>query len=264
MPVLPTEQDNSMAKTNTLSQKGIVITRPSKQAESLARNIKKAGGCPFVFPLIEITPLDDEQTSKKLETIKDYDIVIFISINAVEQCIQLLGSEALKTKTLVSTGKRTANALAKHDLKVKYCPDKYFNSEALLAIEAFAEESKSKKIAIIRGASGRDYLKNGLIDLGASVDYIDVYKRHCPQKNLHELKSLWQNRKLSIVLLTSASSTASFFALANNEIWINEITILIGSSRMQHEIPERFKGKILVAEDPSDDTLLKKLTVELT
>ena len=65
-----------------------------------------------------------------------------------------------------------------------------------------------------------------------------------------------------MVLLTSASSTASFFELAKDEDWVNELTVLIGSSRMQHEIPAQFKGKILIAEDPSDETLFKKLTLE--
>ena len=133
----------------------------------------------------------------------------------------------------------------------------------MLTIEAFKEQSKGKKIAIVRGSSGRDYLKNNLIALGANVDYIDVYSRHCPQLNLDELKAAWQQRKCDVILLTSASSTASFFALAKNENWINEITVLIGSSRMQHEIPAQFKGKILIAEDPSDDTLFNKLTLEL-
>jgi len=246
-----------------LKGKWIVVTRPSHQAESFQKNIEKVGGCLLSFPLIAITPFKDDSTIKQLEQLTKYDMVIFVSSNAVNQTIKLIGTETLKDKILVTTGKVTARALAKHNLNVDFCPEKYFNSEALLAITEFKEQAKDKKVAIIRGSSGRDYLKNNLIAVNAQVDYFDVYSRYCPQQNLNELKTAWQQGKLDVILLTSASSTASFFELAQNETWINELTLLIGSSRMQHEIPEQFKGKILIAEDPSDETLFKKLTLEL-
>ena len=249
--------------SHSLQGKWIVVTRPKHQVASLIENIQKVGGCLLHFPLIEITPFNDDKTKDALNRLSEYDIVIFVSSNAVEQTIKLIGTKTLEQKTLVTTGKKTAQVLAKHDLTADFCPEKYFNSEALLAIEAFKEASRGKRIAIVRGSSGRDYLKNNLISLGASVDYIDVYSRHCPQQNLDELQAAYEQSKLDVVVLTSASSTASFFELAKDQSWTNEITILIGSSRMQHEIPVQFKGKILIAEDPSDETLLKKLTLEL-
>lgn len=249
--------------SHSLQGKWIVITRPIHQAESLTKNIEKVGGCLLHFPLIEITPLNDEKTVKTLKGLVDYDIVIFVSSNAVDQTIKLIGTNILEDKILVTTGKKTAQALLNHSLSVDFCPDKFFNSEALLAIDEFKEACKGKNVAIVRGSSGRDYLKNNLVTLGATVNYIDVYSRHCPQHNLNALQEAFEQEKLDLVLLTSASSTASFFALAKNDDWINKITLLIGSSRMEHEIPVQFKGKILIADDPSDETLLKKLTLEL-
>ena len=199
----------------------------------------------------------------KLSAIDAYDMVIFISTNAVVQCLKSMEAEKLKHKIIVSIGKKTAELLLKNGMQVNYSPERYFNSEALLAIDEFKKVVVNKNIAIIRGADGRDYLKNKLINLEAKVDYIDVYKSHCPQQNLDELKKLWEQNKLDTIVLTSASSTANFFKMATNEFWLNELTILIGSPRMQHEIPEGFKGKILIAEDPSDDTIFKKLKLEL-
>ena len=254
--------DFETATSNKFENLGVVITRPRSQASELEKKVQKVGGCPFLFPLIEITPLNDKDTKQQLADLNQYDVIIFVSSNAVEQCIDLIGTEIISTKTLVTVGKKTAKTLNSHGLNVDYCPDQFFNSEALLAIEAFKSHSKNKNIAIIRGASGRDYLKNNLIDLGAKVDYINVYKRHCPQQNLSALKSFWQQSNEVVVILTSASSTANFFKLNQNEEWLNELTLLIGSSRMQHEIPEQFKGKILIAEDPSDETLFATLNIE--
>lgn len=250
---------SSISKLNNLLDKSIVITRPLKQAESLAKKIKKVGGCPFLFPLIEITPLHDEGTINQLRKLKEYELIIFVSVNAVEHGIELVGADLLRTKRIATTGKKTALALESHGLTVGYCPNEVFNSEALLAVKDFKVDAANKNIAIIRGSGGRDYLKNNLIKLGANVDYVDVYKRHCPQKDLSDLDKLFHTQELDVVLLTSASSTANFFALTNNEKWLDDITLLIGSPRMQQEIPKEFRGKIVIADDPSDETLFKCL-----
>lgn len=255
--------DSESRAFSSFNNLGVVITRPESQSKELEKKIQKVGGCPFLFPLIEITPFNDKTTQLQLGNLQTYDLILFVSSNAVEQLINLVGTNILKTKTLVTIGKKTANTLNKHGLDVDLYPTSLFNSEALLSIDKFREHSKDKNIAIIRGSSGRDYLRNNLVELGASVDYINVYTRHCPQQNLLKLKQFAQGKTNVVVLLTSASSTASFFKLANNEKWINELILLIGSPRMQHEIPVQFKGKILIADDPSDETLFKKLKLEL-
>lgn len=246
-----------------LTGKWIVVTRPEHQAESFTKKCQKVGGCLLHFPLIAITSLNDDITKQKLSKLNTYEMLIFVSANAVEQFIKHIDKEALANKILVTTGQKTARALTDNGLTVDFCPDKLFNSEALLAVEGFKATAKNKNIAIIRGSGGRDYLRNSLNDNAANIDYIDVYSRHCPQQNLNELKTAWQADKLDVVVLTSASSTANFFALAKNEDWMNELTVLIGSPRMENKIPERFKGKILIAEDPSDETIFNKLTLEL-
>ena len=149
---------------SSLKGKWIVITRPKHQAESFTKNIQKVGGCALHFPLIEITPFNDDETKQTLNTLVNFDMVIFVSSNAVEQCINLVGADILQNKILVTVGKKTASTLNSYNLSVAYCPSKFFNSEALLAINEFRKEATGKKIAIIRGSSGRDYLKNGLTE----------------------------------------------------------------------------------------------------
>ena len=255
----------------SLGDKWIAITRPIHQTHTLAKNIKKVGGWPLCFPLIEIIPSDRTSTKQQLLMLNDYDVLIFISANAVEECFNVISPNTIKTPSIATTGKKTAQALSNKGLSVTFCPEKHFNSEALLAIPEFktkikqsnnTDNKKPTKVAIIRGEGGRELLRDELLKTGASVDYIDVYKRYCPQENLNLLKEQWQQQKLDVVLLTSALSTAHFFRLANDEAWINELTLLIGSPRMQKEIPAQFKGKILIAEDPSDETLYKKLNLE--
>ncbi len=96
-----------------------------------------------------------------------------------------------------------------------------------------------------------------------SVDYINTYQRICPQKNIDLLEKHAKQGELDTILLTSGTRVMNFFALVEaikNSSWINDVTLLLGSPRMQKEIPESFQGTLAIAEDPSDETLYKKLT----
>ena len=250
-------------RDNPLKEKWFAITRPIEQAASFAKILEEVEGKPIYFPLIEISPLLDRTSQERINQLTYYDSLIFVSTNSVKYFLEQVAIDTLIGKTLITTGKKTAQALIDYGLSVHFCPDQHFNSEALLAIKAFKDHVKEKKIAIIRGSNGRDYLREQLTILGATVDYIDIYSRHCPQHNLNNLKTHWNNGKLDAVLLTSASSTANFFKLAKHEDWINKLTILIGSPRMKSNIPAHFSGKILIAEDPCDETIFKKLKAEL-
>jgi len=252
-----------MSDALSLNNKWIVITRPEHQAQELSKKLLKVGGCPIHFPLIEIKPnIDLASVKHQLDKLQDYDLIIFVSANAVEQTFDYLPAESVASIKIASVGKKTAQALTNRGVNVNFCPERFFNSEALLATPEFQNYIKGKKIAIIRGEGGREYLRKNLLSLGARADYIDVYKRNYPQRSLQILKDFWNHDELDIILLTSASSVSHFFKLAKNEPWTNKLTLLIGSQRMQQEIPECFQGKILIAEDPSDETLLMKLLSE--
>jgi uroporphyrinogen-III synthase len=74
-----------MGISKALENIGIAITRPINQAKKLSALITEAGGTPILFPLIEITPLNDySQFESVVQHIADYDWAIFISSNAVQ------------------------------------------------------------------------------------------------------------------------------------------------------------------------------------
>lgn len=246
--------------TQSLKNKRIVITRPSHQAKNLQTKLQAAGAEAILFPLLEITPPKDLAfIQKQLENIADYELVIFVSANAVEQTFKWIKVDSLKPIKIATTGKKTAATLTKLGIEIDFCPDQIFNSEALLAMPKFPLFCKDHKVVIIRGEGGRDLLKKSLLKIGAKVDYINAYQRSCPQKNLDFLKLQQRQSKLDVILLTSGSSVTNFFSLAKNEEWINDLTLLLGSPRMQKQIPSSFRGKLLIADDPSDETLYKKL-----
>lgn len=252
-----------MQASTTLKDKWIAITRPTHQAKVLTKKLEESGAQIIQFPLIEIAPPRNLKYIKgQLDKLKDYDLAIFVSANAVDHCLNLIEPSSFNSIKIASTGKKTAEALEKHKLYVDFYPERFFNSEALLALPEVQKFSEGKKIAIIRGDDGRNLLRDKLIQLGAQVEYINVYSKTCPQISLSLLKKYWDRHELDIVVLTSGSSVISFFQLAANEPWVNNLTLLLGSQRLQQKIPGQFQGKILIAEDPSDETIYKVLTTE--
>ncbi len=246
-----------------LKNKWVAITRPAHQTENLQSMLEEAGAHSILFPLLEIAEPKNLLLAKaQLEKLYTYDLVVFVSANAVEKAFKWVSSAIFDKVKIATTGKKTAEILEQHDVKIDFCPKKIFNSEALLEVPDFKDFCAGKKIAIIRGEGGRDYLQNQLQLIGASVDYINVYQRICPQQNLVVLEQYANQGKLDVILLTSGASADNFFSLASNARWINTLTLVLGSPRMQKKIPDSFQGKLVTAEDPSDETLTKKL-VEL-
>ncbi len=212
------------------------------------------------FPLLEIkAPQEYKVVKQKLQKLSDYDLAIFVSVNAVEHALKHIDINILASLKVATTGVKTASLLRSYGISVDYCPDKVFNSESLLALPEMKQFCCGKKIAIIRGENGRDFLHDSLLQVGAEVEYFDVYRRSCPQYNLDTIKQHWEENKLDIILLSSGTSIENFFKLSENEQWVGFLTLLLGSPRMLKIIPESFQGEILIAEDPSDETIIKEL-----
>lgn len=250
----------------TLKNKWIVITRPIHQAKAIKKRLESAGANIILFPLLEIVEPENIGLAKQqLAQIEMFDLIIFVSPNAVKQSLKWLDkSKLINIKNKIATiGKKTAAALDEYGISADICPDKPFNSEAFLALPQIkaigSSASQIKKIVIIKGESGRNLLYDSLIKQGAHVEKIDTYKRSCPQQDSSILKQHWLRGELDMILLTSSTSIINLFDLTENEDWFNQVHLLVGSQRMKKSVPDSFEGNLLIAEDPSDETLFETL-----
>ena len=76
-----------------LAGRGVLITRPVAQAEGLCRLVEAAGGRPICFPTVAIEPIADRGPVREL-LLRDWDLILFVSRNAVEQALPLLPNPA--------------------------------------------------------------------------------------------------------------------------------------------------------------------------
>lgn len=164
----------------------IAVTRPRDQAAQLAQRIAQAGGEPLLFPLLEIaaaeiTPALREQLSRLAQA----DLAIFISPNAVQYgmaAIQAAGVALPPALKIATVGQGSAKALRELGIAGIIAPAERFDSEGLLALPEMQNVS-GKRVMVFRGNGGRELLGDTLAARGATVEYIECYRRSKPPQD---------------------------------------------------------------------------------
>lgn len=227
----------------------VMITRPLPQAEQLAMQLAKHGIDSIIFPTINIEPIIDDpivmQHAKKLSS---YHAVIFISVHAVENAFHYVTAADLSAVTVLAIGEATAKALSNHGVTVDIVAPPPYNSEALLTVRAL-QYLAEKRILIVRGRGGRQFLADQLMCRGAVVSYAEVYQRLCPKTDatmalsqlpdyisitsntnlqyLYEMTPIAQRQHLLRIPLLVSSQRAAVFA---SELGFQQPAVLASSA----------------------------------
>ena len=200
-----------------LAGRGIVITRPDRQAAGLAALIDAAGGHALRYPTIEIEPLRTARLDALLGRLADYDVLVFISRNAVEQGLARIRESAVALSpvpgrpVVAAIGAGTRRALETEGFATVIAPEGPADSEALLAEPALADVS-GKRIAVFRGEGGRETLAAGLRARGATVDYAECYRRRAPALDPQPLIAQWLRGEVHAVTVSSGEGLANLAA----------------------------------------------------
>ncbi len=224
----------------------VLVTRPAHQAEHLCQLIAEKGGQPIRLPVIEIVEIDDKSALLECRNQESLDIAIFISANAVEKTLP-----TLQPRQVIAVGKRTAQTLKAWGITA-LCPPPPFNSEALLSMPQM-QSVTGKKIVIFRGEGGRELLADTLRERGASVKYVQVYRRVQPPT------PAWiANTQIDIIIVTSQEGLRNLFAMLDGQSWLRHTPLVVMSERIRAEA-ERLgvDAPVVVASEASDEGLLE-------
>ena len=243
----------------------IMITRPAHQAEPLTQGIKAAGGEAFLFPTLDIIPAELSQENKNtIKQIKQFDIIIFISPNAVEHGLNLINlhGELPENILLATIGQGSAKIVYNHIGKQPdIVPNENFNSEGLLATNAM-QNVANKRILIIRGNSGREHLKQTLEQRGAHVEYLTVYQRVKPATKTSDLEQYLQNNQIAAIVITSATSLKNLLELTPAKVTpqLLQVPLLLINQRLIDIAKEAgFNNNLFVASEASDNAIIEAL-----
>jgi uroporphyrinogen-III synthase len=242
---------------------GILITRPVHQAEKLCSLVSEAGLLPIRFPVLEIIPTQKSEKAKQiLARIDDYDRLIFISVNAVNFALHLNDGKIAPFTDLpiAAVGASTADALVRQGLVVDTVPESGFNTEALLAMPQL-QAVKGQRILIIRGEGGREALADELRSRGASVHYLEVYQRACPNSSREPLVKMLQEEQLAVITVTSSEGLINLVRIIGDELKsvLLILPLVVVSERMAQDAQAIGFFHVVVAKNPSDTAILEEI-----
>jgi uroporphyrinogen-III synthase len=189
---------------------GVLVTRPEHQSAALVSAIEAAGGRPIIFPAIVVSPLDTLAVEAQAAELRDPDITIFVSTNAV-----LYGLDYGGAARIAAVGPATAAAIEAAGRTVDIRPQGGFDSEHLLA-EPELNDVAGKVVRIIRGQSGRELLADTLRARGAVVEYLPVYSRRAPRPDtaaLERLEATWCSGGIDAVTIMSVETMVNLVSL---------------------------------------------------
>ncbi|MDQ2994829.1 MAG: uroporphyrinogen-III synthase, partial [Pseudomonadota bacterium] len=236
----------------------VLVTRPQAQAENLAAYIVEYGGNPLIFSTLGIESVEPpEGWDAILADLQQSDIVVFISGNAVREVMPYW--QTLRASTRVAAiGKATAALLDANGVTADWLPMGDFRSEGLLALPAFADLA-GKKVTLFAGEGGRDYLETQLIERGAIVKKIAVYRRFRPDTDPDILQLFLERDDRKIIIVTSATSLENLIEMAKPVGEIKMLTLLVISERLRKIALTLGFTDVVVAHEASSEALITDL-----
>lgn len=215
----------------------VLITRPQAQLPALSLALQETGAKPVALPLLEIEPVPVAgAVRQKIQQLDNYHILIFVSSNAAElgaQQIDAYWPEFPTGVIVAAIGPGTARSLEQLLRCEVVYPRSGVTSEDLLQLPEFAQ-LKNKKIALFRGLGGRELLSESLIEQGATVDYIELYRRQAisyPDGHLHQLMA---DNEINTVVISSGEALTRLCQLSGiNKLELVLIPLLVPSERVR-------------------------------
>jgi uroporphyrinogen-III synthase len=236
----------------------VLVTRPKPQGEELCNKIREQGGQAVYFPVMDILPTENiEKIKQDIARLAEYDIVIFVSLHAVlhsQKLIHALWPVFPSHIQVMAIGKKTADALNFLHLPVHHYPSDNWNSEALLTSPGLLDV-QGKKIAIIRGETGREVLAEELTRRGAHVDNMIAYRRVVTKVDVQPYKNLIHAHEIDIIICTSNEILQNL----TNLLTVQQVPLMVISERMLCFAKKLGFKHLYLANNASHDAIIVEL-----
>ncbi|QXI15967.1 uroporphyrinogen-III synthase [Pseudomonas hamedanensis] len=215
----------------------LLLTRPADDCAALAATLAAEGIFSSCLPLLEIAPLPVSATMRQaMARLPACDAVIVVSKPAARIAVDLLKSAGTSSLAMpwFSVGAATAEILREHGLDVSF-PADGDDSEALLQLPHLREaiSQPGAQVLILRGEGGRELLAERLRALGASVEYLELYRRDLPAYAPNELPRRIEAERLNGLVVSSGQGFEHLREMAG-EVWptIARLPLFVPSPRV--------------------------------
>ena len=250
---------------SALRGRQIVVTRPAEQAEKLAREIEARGGSALRFPVLAIFDADDPRPLLDAAArIDSFDLAIFVSPNAAQKALSVITARRAWPERVAAAamGETSARAIARFGVAHIISPEGgRFDSEALLQRPEFqAEALRGRRVAIFRGAAGRELLGETLEARGARVERIPCYRRGRPQIDAGPLRAALAQDAIDALTVTSSEGLDNLLAMvgAADAAVLKRVPLFVAHQRIGEAARTLGFARVVVT-GPGDAGLLQGL-----
>jgi uroporphyrinogen-III synthase len=256
---------STMNNVSPLAGLTVVVTRPARQNDALVQQLRTLGANTAAIPLLAIEPLQVALQRQKIDTqlreLPDCQLVIFISQNAAEQCLQALAERDIKWPTHLQTfaiGSATTAFLAEHGIPA--VSPQQMNSEGLLALLAL-QNVIGQRCIIFRGLGGRETLAQTLRERGAAVEYCELYRRELPAEALVQWTN-WTDRLQNhpaLICVNSIETLRHLQTIAPDATSRDNLTLIVPGERVTRTATAAGFIHIVTADDATDKAMLRAI-----
>lgn len=233
--------------------KNICITRSKEQAGNLKLRLKEMGA-----EVTEINSIRIESTKENLisykDKIKDYDHILFTSVNTVNVFFDFLIESRfdlrdLKAK-LYAVGCGTEKAMAKRGV-LSFITSKEFTSKALFE-EIKKEIKENEKVLLPCSNLTDDFLEENINELKSKIDRVNVYNN-----TIGKARNKKAFSDVDIVLYTSPSTVNNMVKMLGVDKLKSKKSIAIGPKT--GKALESYDIGYIMCDEHSEEGFLKKI-----
>lgn len=219
-----------------MAGRAILVTRPADQAGPLAEKIRREGGEPIPFPVLEIVAVADlGPLIGLIDRLERFDLAIFISPTAVGKAMNLIRArrELPAGLKIAAVGQGSKRELACFGVTGVIAPTTRFDSEGLLALPELREVA-GRHVVIFRGEGGRELLGDTLRQRGARVEYAECYRRRQPEADATPLLHRWARNELDAITVTSTEGVHNLYDMAGKlgRQWLGRTPLFVPHERI--------------------------------
>ncbi|MBK5377425.1 uroporphyrinogen-III synthase [Pseudomonas sp. TH43] len=215
----------------------LLLTRPADDCAALAETLAGQGVFSSCLPLLEIAPLPvSDKMRQTIAQLGGCNALIVVSKPAARLALDLLDASAPSSLAMpwFTVGAATAQILLERGLDV-HCPAEGDDSEALLQLPRLraAVAQPGSRVLILRGEGGRELLAERLRALGASVEYLELYRRELPAYASDELQQRIEAERLNGLVVSSGQGFEHLRQLAG-DAWpaLAQLPLFVPSPRV--------------------------------
>jgi len=210
----------------------LAFTRPERRLGASIALAEAMGFTVMAAPSLDVIRRSAEDIDGLFRSVKNYDIVIFTSPTAAEECARCAFLEdSLKGTLIVSIGPGTSAALEDIGIRADTMPSEYSSEGTAKHLSGIAA---GKRVMILRSDRGSDVLGRSLTAAGADVTDFALYMlTPSDPEHLNEMMDAGTDGKIDVFAFTSPLSARSFAEAAVKrtgglDIFGNALTAAIG------------------------------------